>query len=36
VVWFTPLKMLPRRPMPNDDKMSIDERRKYLKLMVPR
>ena len=36
VVWFTQLKMLPRRTMPNDDKMSIDERRKYLKLVDPR
>jgi hypothetical protein len=36
VVWFTQLRMLPRRIMPNDEEMSIDERRKYLKLVAPR
>src|SRR4030042_353135 len=28
--------MLPRRTMPKDEKMSLDERRKYLKLVRPR
>jgi hypothetical protein len=36
VVWFTQIRMLLRRTMPSDDKMSVDERRKYLKLVVPR
>jgi len=36
VVWFTQQRMLPGRTMPNDEKMSIDERRKYLKLVRPR
>ena len=35
-VWFTQLKMLLRRIMPKEEKMNVDERRKYLKLMVPR
>jgi hypothetical protein len=36
VVWFTQIRMLLRRIMPDDEKMSLDERRKYLKLVSPR
>jgi len=36
VVWFTQIKMLLRRAMPSDERMSIDERRKYLRLVAPR
>jgi hypothetical protein len=36
VVWFTQIKMLLRRTMPSDERMSVDERRKYLKLVAPR
>ena len=35
-VWFTQIRMLLRRTMPSDEKMSVDERRKYLKLVAPR
>ena len=35
VVWFTQAKVLLRRATPSDERMSIDERRKYLKLAVP-
>jgi hypothetical protein len=36
VVWFTQQRMLLGRTMPKDEKMSIDERRKYLKLVATR
>jgi len=36
VVWFTQMKMLLRGTMRNEAEMSIDERRKYLKLVAPR
>src|SRR5512134_2303033 len=36
VVWFTQIRMLPRGTMPSDETMSVDERRKYLKLVAPR
>jgi hypothetical protein len=36
VVWFTQIRMLPRRAMPSEERMSIDERGKYLKLVAPR
>ena len=35
-VWFTQLEMLLRGIMPNEDRMTVDERRKYLKLVSPR
>jgi hypothetical protein len=35
-LWFTQLEMLLRETMSSDDRMSIDERRKYLKLVAPR
>src|SRR4030065_2563776 len=35
-VWFTQLEMLLRRTMPTEEKMSVDERRKYLRLVAPR
>jgi len=35
-VWFPQLRMLLRGTMPSDEKMSVDERRKYLKLVAPR
>ena len=36
VVWFTQTIGLLRRAMPRDGRMSVDERRKYLKLVAPR
>ena len=35
-IWFTQLRMLLRGIMPSDDRMSVDERRQYLKLVAPR
>ena len=35
-VWFTQLEMLLRGIMPNEDRMTVGERRKYLKLVAPR
>jgi len=36
LVWFPQMKMLPGGTMPADEKMSVDERRKYVKLMAKR
>lgn len=35
-VWFTQIRMLLRWTVSNEEKMSVDERRKYLKLVAPR
>ena len=35
-IWFTQLRMLLRWIVPIDERMSVDERRKYLKVVAPR
>jgi hypothetical protein len=36
VVWFYQMSSVTAEPMPTDERMTIDERYKYLRLMRPR